>query len=169
MYQLKPVEDKLADLYKTAPAMSVSSRKSLATAMTWIALVFGIIQLGSAILLWNAGHAVDRIVDYANSVYGYNVVTHHLGVIFYLAVLVLFASAICMLAAYSGLKARKKVGWNWLFLGTLINLLYGVVSLFIGTSNGGGFGSLISAIIGSAISFYLLFQVRDLFSSKVVA
>ena len=165
MDQLKPIEDKLGDLYKNAPKMSGSARKSLAGAMPWIALVFGILQLWSTYTLWHAGHIVNRFVDYANdlsAVYGGTTIkAQHLGVTFYLALIVLAVSAVTLLLAYPGLNARKKSGWNWLFLGSLINLVYGVVSVFVASGYGGGVGRLISALIGSAISFYLLYQIRD--------
>jgi hypothetical protein len=69
--------------------------------------------------------------------------------------------------AYTGLKARNKSGWNMLFLGTIVNLLYGIFSLF--DNSHGGAGSLFGAIIASAISFYFLYQIRSYYVSKTTA
>ena len=63
-----------------------------------------------------------------------------------------------MVAAFSGLKARKKSGWNLLYYALLLNLAYGIVMAF---TNYGGFSYLIGAVIGSAIGLYLLFQIRS--------
>lgn len=170
MDQLRPVEDSLAKLFKAAPQMSASSRKSLASWMPSLAIVFGVLQLIAAFWLWQAGHAVNRLLDYANSfcsAYGTcSTRVTHLSVIWYLALLVLVLSAVTLLMAYPGLKAHKKAGWNWLFLGSLINLVYGLVSVFVEGGAGGGLSRLFGAVIGSAVGFYLLFQIRDIYSGK---
>ncbi len=170
MEQLKPVEKSLGELFKNAPKMSEKARQSFAKYMPWIALVFGVLQLLAALTFWRAGHRLNALYDWANEVnrlYGTGVSTHSsLGLFYWLALIVLAASALILLAAYPGLAARKKSGWDWLFLGTLVNLAYGVVSIFVDDYYGGGFGRLVSALIGSAISFYLLYQVRDIYTGK---
>jgi uncharacterized membrane protein HdeD (DUF308 family) len=62
------------------------------------------------------------------------------------------------LLAFPGLRDHKKQGWNYLFYGALLNLAYAVVSLF---TNYNSVGNFLGALIGSAIGFYLLFQVRS--------
>ena len=60
--------------------------------------------------------------------------------------------------AFPGLRAKKKIGWNLMFYSMLANIVYGVISLFY---ENGGISALISALIMSAIGFYILFQIRD--------
>jgi len=127
------------------------------------------LQVLAVIGLWTAGHRVNQVVNVVNQIsasYGGKDVSSGLGIMYYLALVVLAVSAATLLLAYPGLKARKKDGWNWLFLGALINLVYGVVSIFVSSTYGGGFGDFIWSLIGSAIGFYLLFQVRELYSAK---
>lgn len=56
------------------------------------------------------------------------------------------------LAALPGLFARRMTGWQLLFYATVVS---GVFSL-LG-------GSIVAAILGTVISFYILFQVRSLY------
>jgi hypothetical protein len=170
MGQLDKLEAKLDDvLNKKAPfKIPADGRKSLAGSLWVIALIFGLLQLWLAWNFWNVGHAVDRLVDYANTLsaaYGGSVVGSHLGPLYYVTLLVLVADAAILLLAAPGLKAMRKSGWNLAFYSMLLNAVYGVVVLF---SDYGGFGDLLGALVGSVIGAYLLFQVRDLFKGEAV-
>lgn len=171
---LKPLEDKLAKVFKDLPQLSASAKKSLAEALKWLSLVFGLLQLLSVWWLWNAGRRADDYVDFANSfsrVLGVDPNVHHLGPMFYIALVVMALSAVTLLLAYPKLNQNKKEGWDWLFVGSLLNLVYGVVAIFVDKVDGGGFGKLVTAAIGSAVSFWILYQVRDHFTghAKVAA
>lgn len=168
MGQLDKLEIQLDDvLNKKAPfKIPPDGRKSLAGALWIIALIFGLLQLWLAWNFWHVGHAVDRLVDYANTLsaaYGGSVVTNDLGPMYYLTLVVLAADAAILLLAAPALKAMRKNGWNLAFYSMLLNVVYGVVVLF---SSHGGFGDLIGALIGSTIGAYLLFQVRDQFTKS---
>lgn len=58
------------------------------------------------------------------------------------------------LAALPGLFGRRIIGWQLLFYATLVS---GVFSL-LG-------GSIVSAILGTLIGLYILFQVRSLYKA----
>lgn len=171
MTQLDKLETSLDEaLNKKAPVkLPPDSRKSLAGAMWWLALIGGVLQLYMAWRLWDAWYYVDELADYVSSyaaALGMNTRTEDLGLSFYLALITLAVSGALLLLAAPGLKAMKKAGWNLLFYSLLVNLVYGVVAMF---AVYGGLGNLIGAAIGSLIGAYLLFQVRDHFmkSSKV--
>ena len=70
------------------------------------------------------------------------------------------------LLAYPGLKAHKKAGWNYLFYGALLNVVYAVATLFNDYQGGSSF---VGGLIGSAIGFYLLFQVRSAYTGGKAA
>jgi len=122
--------------------------------------VFGILQIFAVFALWNLGHAVTAYLSVATA-YGMTSAPT-LGFFYYVGLAALAVDAIILLVAYAPLKARSKKGWDLLFLGSLINLLYGVVMLFDGAY--GGFDKLLGALLGSAIAFYFLFQVRDYYT-----
>ncbi len=165
MAQLEKLETTLDDvLNKKAPfKIPESGRKTLAGALWWLALVFGVLQLWGAWSLWHVAHWTDAWVDYANSIsrtYGGTTVSNDLGFLYYLALLVVVVTAVMALLAAPGLKAMKKAGWNMLFYSMLVNVVYGVVVLF---ASYGGFGNMVVAFLGSVVGAYLLFQVRGQF------
>jgi hypothetical protein len=149
-------------IFKGLPALPENGKKALVKYWPILALVFGILQIFAVLALWNLGHTVSAYLSVV-SAYG---VTHmpSLGLFYYLGVAVLAADAVILLAAYSPLKAHSKKGWDLLFLGSILNVLYGIVILF--DSAYGGFDRLLGSLLGSAVSFYLLFQVRDYYIGK---
>jgi hypothetical protein len=164
--QLDKLETVLDEkLNRKAPfKLPSNGRKTLASSMWWIALIFGVLQLWVAWDLWQLGHAVSNFVDYANAVaraYGGEGVNDGLGFFYYVSMLVLVVDAVLLLLAAPALKEMRKTGWNLLFYGLLLNVGYGVVRMFAG--HGGGFDDLLWAIVSSLIGAFLLFQVRDYF------
>jgi uncharacterized membrane protein HdeD (DUF308 family) len=108
----------------------------------------------------------NQFVDYANTLsqaYGGGVVVHRLGVFFYLAVALLVVDGILMLLAVQSLRERKAMGWNLLFYSVLLNAVYGVVAAF---QDFGGAGRLVSALVGTVVGLYFLFQIRDQYKAK---
>ncbi|MDB5170653.1 MAG: hypothetical protein JWO35_347 [Candidatus Saccharibacteria bacterium] len=159
---LKSLETKLEDLFvKQAPPLPPNGKKAIVQYLPWINLVVGVLTLFAAYGLWHAAHYVNRLADYANSLsaaYGGDTVsTSGLTITVWLGVAVLLAEAAIFIAAFPATRDRKKSGWDLMFYGVLINVVYGVVSLF---TNYGGIGNLVGAIIGSVIGFYFLFQIR---------
>ena len=166
------LEVKLNDIFgKKAPQLPVAGKKGIVQYAPIISLVLGILTLLGVLGLWNAARAVSGIADYANSIcatYGGSncaVATSHLTLWVWISLIVLLVEGILYLVAYSGLKARSKQGWNYLYYGALINLAYAIVTLF---SSYDVVGHFIGALIGSAIGFYFLFQIREYYLGKKV-
>lgn len=144
--------------------LASSTKKSLARAAWWIALIIGLLQLWAAWALWQLGHVANTIIDYSNYVsatYGNGMVVRHLGFFYYLAFTVILVDAGLLLLAVSALKAFKKPGWDLLYYSLLLNVLYGVVRVF--STVGGGIGQLIFQLFVSAVIAYFLFQIRSAF------
>jgi len=152
-------------LRKKAPyQMPESSRKTLAGALWWLTLVFGVLQLWAAWALWHAGHYVDSLAEYSNALanqYGiYTASTPHLGMMYYVTLLFVALSAALLLLAAPGLKAMHLSGWKILFYSLLANALYGLFNVF---SDYGSPQDLVFTAISTVLGLYLLFQVRDYF------
>lgn len=168
MAAIKQLEKTIGDLFKSAPPMPEKSKQSLVNAWPWIALVFGVIQLFAAWSLWGLTRFVERVNDATNSLSLYYT-GHAAGLsstdklVIYLALLMLLVDGVLLLMAYPELKKRSRRGWDLLFLGSLLNLAYALVSLFIRDR---GVGSFLFSLLGSAVGFYLLFQVKDKYGSK---
>ncbi len=163
MGALQTVENKLNEVFKGLPPLSEKAKESLVKAWPWIALIFGVLQLLAAWALWGLTNVAERLTDYANTLSTYYT-GQSLGLsaadktIIYLGLAVLVVDAVILLMAFPQLQKRTRRGWDLLFLGSLLNLVYAVVTLFIDAR---GAGSFIFNLLGSAIGFYLLFQVRE--------
>lgn len=168
MVALRKIEDKFAELFKGLPNLSPSSKESLANFWPWLALIAGLLQLLSAKWLYDVTRWTNSLTDLANtlSIYYANTPvgpTSFDKSVIYLGIIMLVVDAVILLMAFPHLKRRARKGWDLLFLGSLINLAYSVLQLF---RYHGGFGSFLFSLIGSAIGFYLLFQVREKFAVK---
>lgn len=155
------LEKTLAGLYKDAPALPNSSRETLAALWPWLALVFGVLQLAAAWALWRLTRVVDGVLNYYASYVDVRTgLSGYDKTVIYAGIVVLAIDAGMLLMAVAPLRARQARGWDLLFLGSLLNVLYAFVSLFI---EGRGAGSFILSLLGSAVGFYLLFQVKSKF------
>ncbi len=170
MAALQSAEQKLGDVFKGFPPLSKSVKESLANAWPWIALVFGVLQLLAAYWLWDLTRRVTVLNDFANSFARANG-SPEVGLnsadktLIYMGIAILAVDAVILLMAFPHLKTRARRGWDLLFLGSVINVVYSVVTLFI---DGRGFGSFLFGLLGSAVGFYLLFQVRELYKGNSV-
>ena len=159
MELVKKAETALADVYKGAPKLSEKTREILVKIWPILALIFGILQLFAAVSLWNLVRSVTKAVTYYGVVLNTSVGYSGKDKFFlYLGLIFLVVDAVLLLMAYPKLKNRQKKGWDLIFLGSLLNVAYSIVNLFI---SGRGFGDFLLSLIGSAIGFYLVFQVRD--------
>ncbi len=161
------LEDKLNELFvKNAPKLPDGGKKALVAWAPILSLIVGILTLLSAWSLWHWARATEGLVNYANTVcsayagYSCGAPMSRYSVWLWLGVLFLAAEGLLYVFAYSGLKDHKKPGWNYLYYGALLNVAYGVVSLFTSYDAAGHF---VGALIGSAIGFYLLFQIRSVY------
>ncbi|MEK7594788.1 MAG: hypothetical protein AAB436_04075 [Patescibacteria group bacterium] len=172
MSALEPIEKSLDDLFvKNAPALPAGGKKMLVEWLPWLSLVFGLLSLWAAYGVWTWAHAASSLINYANTLsaaYGGPAVAdvNRLSAGIWVGLAVLTIEALIYIAAFPGLRDRKKSGWNLLFYAALLNVVYGVVVLF---TSYGGVGNLIGSLIGSAIGAYFLFQVRASYTGKKAA
>ncbi len=166
MTSLKSIETKLNDIFKGLPAMPDSGKESLVKAWPYIALIFGILQLIAAWSLWRLTSYAERLSNLVALYTATNPLSSYDKTIIYLGVIMLVVDAVILLMAYPHLVTRSRKGWDLLFLAALVNVGGGVVQIFI---NGRGFGSFIFGLLGSAVGFYLLFQVRAKYSKGSAA
>lgn len=159
---LQPLEDKLGNLYKSAPKLPENGRKGLVKYMPWISLAVGIVSLWAAWAIWSWVHLATGLLNYANNLnmmYGAApMYANQWSVMLWVGLLTLVAQAALYLLAFPALQAKKKMGWDLLFYGGLVNVVYGVAVFF---TSYGGLGGLIGSLIGSAIGFYFLYQIRS--------
>lgn len=167
MASTKQLESVLEDVFvKKAPKLPEGGKKWLVKYLPWLTLLGGVFSLWSAYVLWHWAHAVNGLADFANQLctaYGGTTcgTTSRFSFWVWTAIAVLAVEGVLYLLAYPGLKAQAKSGWNYIFYGALVNVVYAVVSLFTSYNS---FGNFIGALIGSAIGFWLLFQIRSAYT-----
>jgi len=161
------IEKSLKPLFKDLPAMPKGGKDWFVKALPFLAIIGGILEIWAAWSLWHLGHVVNVYINYAYSTsatLGGGVIVHSLGFFYWLSLVTVAIDGVLLLLAFSGLKAKSKSGWDLLFLVGLINVAYGIFSIF--DSYYGGIGNLIGSLVGSAIGFYILFQVLPYYSAK---
>lgn len=164
MGALQSLEDQLSGLFKDLPALPKGAKDALVQYWPYLALALGVLQLLAAWGLWNLASYTNAWLDYASRVAGTSVgYSDAEKMVIYGGVVLLVANAVIFFMAYAPLLKKAKKGWDLLFLATIINLVYGIVQIFM-TSR--GIGSFIGSLVGTAIGLYLLFQIRDHYTAK---
>lgn len=150
---------------KQAPQLPSNAKKAIASIVPWASLILGIFSLYSVYVLWHWAHTANDLINSLNSLSaaygGPQVAADRMSMGIWLGLIVMAIEGLLYVAAFPGTRDRKKSGWNLLYYALLINIVYGIVIMF---TSYGGFGSLIGTLIGSAIGFYFLFQIRGLYS-----
>lgn len=168
MELVRKVEKSLGDMLKDTPKLPKNVTETLANIAPWLVLIFGVLQLAGAWALWRLMDRVQPLADLANQYsqyFGGETIGYSAGqkAVIYFSIALLVIEAVLMLMAFSPLKERLKRGWDLVFMSSLISVAYSVLLIFIDNR---GFGSFLFSLIGTAVGFYILFQVRPLYSSK---
>ena len=165
MTQFDKLEGALATVFtKKIPfKLPAASSKVIATALWWLVLVGGVLQLYQAWRLWFAWQEMGRV----DAGYGPGITVNYggqrAGVLFFVALLSLFFSAILLLLAAPGLKAERRIGWNLVLYSLLLNVLYGLAVLF---TDFGDVFNFLGAVFISVPAAYALFQIQGAFREK---
>jgi uncharacterized membrane protein HdeD (DUF308 family) len=165
---LESLEKSLESIFKDLPKLPTKAKQTLAQWWPILALIGGVLQIWAAWSLWQLHNNLSGWSNYYNTlseVYGFGGSIPDPNPFYWVGLVALAASGVILLMAYPQLKAKAKRGWDLLFLSAVVNLGYGIVMLFADNYYG-GFDTLIGTVIGSAIGFYLLFQIKDQFSAQ---
>ena len=134
----------LEDLFKKAPALPASAREGIVNITPWLALIFGVLGVLSLLSVLGLATVFSPLAMYGGA---YGVAGYGNALI---AGWISFVSAVLLLLAFPGTKARKMSGWNMLFWSEIVNVVGSLVA-----------GSFVSAVLGALIGFYLLFQIKS--------
>lgn len=169
MGPLVQLEKAIADALKGVPALPKGFKEWLVKYLPWLDLATVALTAWSVWIVWDWAHTANAWINYANefsrAVGGTEIATTRLSIGIWLSLGVLLVEGVIYLLAFSGLRDKKKAGWNFLFYGSIINVLYGIVILF---TSYGGFGNLVGSLIGTAIGWYFLFQIREYYNGKKI-
>lgn len=161
----KSIEGPIAAL----PALPSESKRGLSLVWPWLALGAGVMQILTALWLYQWASVVNDYINWVNStpqLANANLVTDRFSLWVWIAIAVLVIDALILLIAFPRLRKKQKSGWDLLLLAAVINLVYGFISVFI--DGRGMISGLLGALVGSLLGIYLLFQVREFYGGKPV-
>ncbi len=140
----KQIAKPLEDIYAKVPSLPGNIREILVKIAPWLSLIFGVLMVLTGVGGLGVLTALSPFVAaYAGG----------MSVFFLVSSIVVILQGVLMLLAFSPLKKRVVRGWNLLLWSEVLAVLSSVVTLSV--------GSVIGALIGAAISFYFLFQMRS--------
>lgn len=167
---LAPLEKSLNDAFgeKASYQLPKELKELIVKFAPWLALIGGALSLFSAYGIWEATRRVNQWAVTANQwaeSLGVDapVRTAELNFTTGLSIVVMIVVAALSLLAFPGLKDRKKIGWNLLFYGLLVNIAHSIITLF---TDNYSMGSFVMTIVISAIGLYFLFQLRSYYIEK---
>lgn len=134
----------LENFFKRAPTLPASGRETIVKITPFLALIFGVLGILGSL----AGLGLLTVFSPLAIFGGASGVSSYGGG--FLAAFVWLVASVLLLAAYPGTKARKYKGWNLLFWSECISIIGSILA-----------GSIINALIGGLIGFYLLFQIKS--------
>ncbi len=136
----------LAPIFEKFPHIPQGGREWIVGVSPYIALVFGILGVISLVSAGGIGVLMS-------------IMTLGMALPMLIGVIVSLISAVLLLMAYSGRKARAKKGWNLVFYSEVVSVAGGVISAFSMT-----YGStIVGTAIGALIGFYILFEIRSFY------
>jgi hypothetical protein len=144
---MEPLEKFFEDLFlkKISYQLPGSVKETLVKIAPWITLVVLVLSVPAILAVFGLGSFVASM----SAAYGVS-----LGFRYYLGVAILVVQVVLMAMSISGLMKREIKGWRFVYYSSLVSVAYGIVSAY-------GVGSLVWSLLGSAIGFYILFQVKS--------
>lgn len=144
--------------------LSNSTKQWIATYLPWISFISGVMGIIVLINLWQISQGSNFLNNYVTQLAeqsGKTIQLPKTNIFWWLAFIGLAIQSGLILTAFSKLKAYSKKGWDLLFYSSLISAVTTVVSLL------GNMRSVSGTILGAVsliVSWYLLFQIRELYT-----
>lgn len=142
----------LEDVNKKLPVLPVKAVDILVMIVPWLALIFGLLGVLSAVAGLSAFIGLSFL---ALPMMGASAAV--VGPMAMLSLALLAVSSVLELMAFSGLKKEKVVGWKWFFYSMLVGVVGTAVGIVVSVSVG---GFPVWGIVWTLVSFYLLFQIK---------
>ncbi|NIJ51928.1 hypothetical protein [Dyadobacter arcticus] len=136
-----PLEKELEPIFlQKFPPFSDTVKEFLVKYGPYFLLVLSVIGIFGLLTAFGVGSAA----------LGLGAVSPGIGFNFYLGIVLGTVTLIMYLMAFTPLKARKRAGWNLLYYALLVGLVSNLIQL-----------SILGALIGGVIGFWVLFQIRE--------
>ncbi len=132
--------DSVGDYFKKLPELPRGGREFFVMVLPWIALIFGILGVLSAI------SSFGLFSYFAPGMYwgGADVVGRGM-----LSVVLALVSSVLLLMAFKGTKEKKAQGWKLFYYSEVVMLVSNIILFSVG------------GIIMTLLGFYILYQIRS--------
>jgi hypothetical protein len=151
--QLKPLLKVLDENYAKAPALPKKWTDIIVNFAPWLALlsgvlglIFGAMGLIASLSLFGLMASVAPL-----GVYGVTYGPQYI-IAVVVGALVLLATGVLSLMAYSSLKTRKEKGWNLIFYVLVLGIVSSIATLNV--------FSIVMSVVVALIEYYFLYQVK---------
>lgn len=134
--------------------LPIKAKEVIVKIAPWVTLVVILLSLPAIF-------AVFTINSYVNSVYS-SYIMASVGTMYYVAIAVLVVQVVVMALSIAPLMKHKRSGWLLVFYSSTISVVYSIISSF---SYGFSIGTLVMGLVGAAISYYIIFQVRSYYKN----
>lgn len=139
---LKSLEERLAVYFgEKAPAIPTDIKGLIVNLAPWLTLIFALLSLPAILFVFGLGSVITPFSFLPGG---------RAGLSYIVSTVVLATAVVLQFLAVPGLFKRTRQGWSLVYYSALVSVLYNLISL-----------NLAGLIIGGAISFYILFQVRE--------
>lgn len=139
---MKELEKMLSDLFAKFPSLPVNIKQVIVKIAPYLALIGIILSLPAVLAIIGLG-AIGSSMMVASGAWGY-AGSGTLAVAFAVISVVLLALSV------KGLFARRLFGWQFMYYNALVGAVYSLIRV-----------DIMSFIIGTGVSLYLLFQVKS--------
>ena len=148
MNSLHQLAKTLDPYYAKLPVLPKGVNDFIVSVAPWLALVFGVLALLAGLAAFGILTAFSPMAAYAG-VGGYALAAM-------LAAVVLLVQGVIDLVAFSPLKAKRKKGWDLMFLSVVLGVVSSVVSLSV--------GGVVWSIIWALVGYYFLYQIKSYYN-----
>lgn len=153
---LKKLEMSLDNLFKKLPPLPANVREAIAQYGPYLVAIQAIIAVFALLALFGLGGGLFFVGS-----------AYYTGVYFWLALIFGGLTLALVLPSLTGLFKRTRKSWELLFLSYVVQTIGGIVLAIASVSPyfvGVMIYGILWALIGAAIEFYILFQVKDYFN-----
>ena len=132
---------------RKAPQLPKNIREVIVSLAPWVNIIILVLTLPLVLLAFGLGALVAPFSFLAGPQAGISY-----GLTYTLSMVVLAVALVFDILAIPGLFSRSVKGWRFIYWATLVSLVSNVISL-----------NLVGGLVNVVISFYFLFQIRELY------
>lgn len=142
--EMSKLERWLEPMFARLPHFPPSARETLVSVAPWFALIFGVLGLAALFSIGAFASLFSPLILLAGG---------FAGILVFVNILLGLIAAVLQVLAFKPLQDHRKSGWNFLFYGSVLSMLSGILGVLFMQNGIGG-------VLGPLIGFWILFEIR---------